>query len=180
MPELVARVLDRFPSLKRRYFARQLGVPLEEVPEGVRHIGLTRPPEAVFEHFRQLHGLTGPAAREEASVAEPSRYETRPWSDEPIPIYVATAPLPSDPPLGGDAVAALPDGVEIIVRWGGGNGPHHYQVQRDEDGTLWTLSDGKRGHDPLLIPDLDLHLFGAERWQHKVWLAAGSGPEGDS
>ena len=109
-------------------------------------------------------------------MASPSRYEERSWSDEPARIYVATAELPDTPPLPAAEVATLRDGERVIVYWGGGNGPHAYEIEREEDGTLWALSRPEdRGNHTWKDPMVPSYLtsYGTQRWQSKVWVAEG-------
>jgi len=42
-----------------------------------------------------------------------------------------------------DEVAALPDGTRIMVKWGGGNGPHEYTLLHHE-GRLYAMVGGER------------------------------------
>lgn len=80
-------------------------------------------------------------------------------------------PLPDGPPLDAEAILGLADGTPIVVMWSGGNGPHHYTVQRSA-GLVVAASSWEVEHDQL-DPDKDLERFvGQERYHTRVWLDA--------
>lgn len=110
-------------------------------------------------------------------MSEPKQTVTRSWARDPVKAWSST-PIPEDPPLDERAVSELPDGARVLVLWGGGNGPHEYEIERTEDGTLWALSGlrgerGSRGQDPMWPSYLT--SYGTERWQSKVWLLSADG-----
>lgn len=117
-------------------------------------------------------------------MSEPAQVVTRPWATDPIRAWFDT-PIPDDPPMSEEQVAALADGALVLILWGGGNGPHVYEIERTESGTLWPIRPGSRGRhgyrpqDPMWPSYLT--SYGTERWQSKVWPTSvhGSGTDDD-
>lgn len=82
-------------------------------------------------------------------------------------------PPPVGPPLTADEVADLPHGAEIIVVWGGGNGPHRYRIHHDRGEPhavpLWAWGDGPDGPLWFYNPLDGISRVGPERWNNRVW-----------
>lgn len=75
---------------------------------------------------------------------------------------------PLTEPLTAEELKALADGVEVIITWSGGNGPHHYAIEQ-AGGTTYAqpLADP---HGPLRWYN-PISFVGRERFHTRVWLA---------
>jgi hypothetical protein len=73
---------------------------------------------------------------------------------------------PGDEPLTADEVRSLPDGVRILVLWGGGNGPHEYLWRQ---GMVFVDERDRGSRLGGLIGSWS--LVGDEPHQDKVWAS---------
>jgi hypothetical protein len=64
--------------------------------------------------------------------------------------------------LTAEQVAALPDGTTVMIKWGGGNGPAEYQLQK-LNGVMWPSYRNALLQDPLTF-------VGKEPFHNRVWL----------
>lgn len=64
-----------------------------------------------------------------------------------------------------DEVHLLPDGTEVIITWGGGNGPHHYLIEQGEEFTYANPIDDPKG--PMRYYNA-ITYAGFEKWNTHV------------
>lgn len=91
--------------------------------------------------------------------------------------YAASTPYPEGEPLSHDEVMSLEPETIVVIRFGGGNGPHVYKIiEVNEVKYLISKSEDEelaRRHRQTWGDSLDsliMGRFGTERWQNKCWV----------